>query len=348
MLRLARGRVLSAAEAACGEQQLTVELADGVHPAIADTALVGRCEPGDELIVNTAARELGLGSGGFDIVHANLTRGLLAAPSGSERVMKLNYTSLQHAVHAVEVEMSAELPALPPAPVAVLALHSQLAPVAWAFAQARPTARLGLIQTAGGALPASRSHTVHELRERGLLAGHLTAGPAFGGAEGDAVTTAGALAYALASLRWDAALCGPGPGIQGSASALGHGGLAALDSAHAALSLGLDTVLVPRVSSADPRARQRGLSHHTRTVLRLVLAPVIVALPTGEDALLDGVAGLYFARHAATDIDGYSRSGLPADFMGRPLSVESVFFTAALAGGAVLAELVPAKLRSQG
>jgi hypothetical protein len=31
---------------------------------------------GDEVIVNVQARDLGLGSGGFDIVHVNLTRGL--------------------------------------------------------------------------------------------------------------------------------------------------------------------------------------------------------------------------------------------------------------------------------
>ena len=28
------------------------------------------------MVVNVAARDLGLGSGGFDIVHVNLTRGL--------------------------------------------------------------------------------------------------------------------------------------------------------------------------------------------------------------------------------------------------------------------------------
>ena len=44
--------------------------------AIADVALVGRAEVGDEVIVNVEALDLGLGSGGFDIVHVNLTRGL--------------------------------------------------------------------------------------------------------------------------------------------------------------------------------------------------------------------------------------------------------------------------------
>ncbi len=148
-------------------------------------------------------------------------------------------------------------------------------------AGAAPDARLGYVQTEGGALPGGHSRTVRALRERGLLAGHLTAGAAFGG-EGEAVTTLGALHHGLRVLGWDAAVCGPGPGIVGSSSPLGHGGMSALDSAHAALALGCaPTLLVARMSSGDPRARHRGISHHTLTVLDLLLAPVTVALPAG-------------------------------------------------------------------
>jgi len=164
--------------------------------------------------------------------------------------------------------------------VAVLALHGQLAPVAWAFMQALPDARLGYVQTEGGALPGGHSRTVRALREQGLLAGHLTAGAAFGG-EAEAITTAGALHHGLGALGWDGAVCGPGPGIVGCGSALGHGGLSALDSAHVALALGCEALLVARMSSGDARARHRGISHHTLAVLDLLLAPVTVALPAG-------------------------------------------------------------------
>src|ERR1700674_2468899 len=68
------------------------------RPAIADVALVGRSEVGDELIVNVQVRVLRLGSGGFDIVHVNLTRGLEGDGAPGANVMKLNYTSLQHGV----------------------------------------------------------------------------------------------------------------------------------------------------------------------------------------------------------------------------------------------------------
>ncbi len=126
------------------EQTLTVELRgqEGERrPAIVDTALLGRAEVGDEVIVNTQALDLGLGSGGFDIVHVNLTRGLDGEGSADANVMKLNYTSLQHAVLPVDDERL-EIPV--ERPVAVLALHGQLAAVAWAFAQRKPGRQAGL------------------------------------------------------------------------------------------------------------------------------------------------------------------------------------------------------------
>src|SRR5690242_21945124 len=106
MLKLRRGVVREVvADAGAAEQSLVVELADEPaqrRAAIADSALVGRAEVGDEVIVNVQALDLGLGSGGFDVVHANLTRGLQGEGADSAHVMKLNYTGLQHAVQPVE------------------------------------------------------------------------------------------------------------------------------------------------------------------------------------------------------------------------------------------------------
>jgi hypothetical protein len=351
------------------EQQLVIELltdGDGHgsrRAAIGDVALVGRAEVGDEVVVNVQALDLGLGSGGFDIVHVNLTRGLTGDGEPQGNVMKLNYTSLQHAVQPVEDEQLV-LPVQ--RPVAVLALHGQLAAVAWSFAQHAPGSRLGYVQTAGGALPGGHSRTVRTLRERGLLAGHLTAGAAFGG-EGEAISTAGALHHGLLTLGWDAAVCGPGPGIVGSSSPLGHGGMSALDSAHAALAIGCPTLLVARMSSSDGRARHRGISHHTLTVLDLLLEPVTVALPAGMRSpvgvdLRAGLGAVFGAatharptlaldverpvritrhdwRPAAVDLPGYAGAGLAAETMGRRLTEDPLFFGAALAGGTALAEL---------
>jgi hypothetical protein len=332
MLTLRRGTVVDAGSAGEPEQRLQVDV-DGVRRgAIADVGLVGECAVGDDVVVNTAAADLGLGSGGFDVVHVNLTRGLDGAGAEGAHVMKLNYTSLQHAVRPVEGE---ELRVPLDRPAAVFGLHGQLAPIAWAFRRARPAAALGYVQTAGGALPGGHSRAVRDLRARGLLAGHVTAAPAFGGEE-EAITTVGAIHHAIADRGWDAVVCGPGPGILGSASALGHGGMAALDSAHAAAALGCPVVLCARMSATDERRRHRGLSHHTVTVLGLLLARVTVAFPVGDVA---SIPGDHVVRELPVALDAYVASGLPARSMGRE---DPLFFAAALACGAALADTVPA------
>jgi hypothetical protein len=315
--RIARIRV------SCGDQE---------RAAIAHVDLVGPVAVGDDVVVNTAAVDLGLGSGGFDIVHVNLTRGLDLRGPEEAHVMKLNYTSLQHAVEPAEIHVDRAISGKREtrAPIAVIALHGQLPCVAWQARQRLPDARIGYIQTWGGALPGSLSRVVKTLRSEGLLAGHITAGQAHGG-EQEAITVEGAIDAGLD--QWEAAIIGPGPGIVGSETRYGHGGMAALENAHAALALGLKPLIVPRMSSGDPRPRHQGLSHHTRTVLELLLKPVHVALPEHQP-----LPGRHQAVSAAVDLDLYRGSGLPASTMGRGIDQDELFFRAALAGGAVLAE----------
>jgi hypothetical protein len=309
---------------------------------------------GDEVVVNVDALDLGLGSGGFDVVHVNLTRGLSGGGGEGEHVMKLNYTSLQHPVEPVERSLDDAEPesaaggrsSMPSPPVLVLPLHGHLAPAAWAAAEAASELRVGYLQTGGGALPGSYCHDVAELRERGMLCGHITVAPSYGG-EHEALSVAGALDAAFRKLGWDAAIVGPGPGIIGSGTWLGHGGVAALDAAHAALALGMRTLLSPRLSEADPRERHRGVSHHTLAVLELLLGRVEVVVPAGEtptDAQLtqaaarlsEAVGGRHDLREAPVDLDGYAATGLPTRTMGRDLAEDRLFFAAALAAGRAL------------
>jgi Protein of unknown function (DUF3866) len=347
VLKLRRGVVVST-------DPLRVEVDGEERPAWADARLVGEVANGDEVIVNVEALDLGLGSGGFDVVHANLTRGTDRGGDEGADVMKLNYTSIQHPVEPVERPLGAG-----PAgrvPVLVLPLHGHLAPAAWAAAQARPGLGVGYVQTAGGALPGSMSRDVAELRTRGLLAGHVTAGPAYGGEE-EAITVIGALDAAAGQPGWEAIVAGPGPGIIGSDTTYGHGGMAALDTAHAALALRLPTLVSPRLSVADPRPRHRGLSHHTAVVLELALAPVQVPVPEveatewptpegssapgPEPGMLDELREACGDRHdmavQPVDLDGYAASGLPTRTMGRDLAEDPLFFAAALAAGRALA-----------
>jgi hypothetical protein len=371
-LDLRRGVVAS-------ESPLVVEVDGQRRPAWADEVLLGEMREGDEVVVNAAALGLGLGSGGFDVVHVNLTRGLGGGVEGDAHVMKLNYTSLQHPVDPVEAASRPEGDrgeavgstgsdpddaghprgdsrseggrgdanrrrgvSRSAIPVAVLPLHAHLAPAAWAAAQIRPGIRIGYVQTAGGALPGTFSRDVAELRERGLLCGHITAAPSYGG-EREALSTVGALDAAATSLGWDAILVGPGPGIIGSDTEFGHGGIAALDSAHASLSLKLPTIISPRLSSSDPRERHRGLSHHTATVLQLLLAPVTVAIPDGAAEMSSQIQAASTGRHrlqpVPVDLDGYAASGLPTSTMGRQLQDDPLFFESPLATGAFVASL---------
>jgi hypothetical protein len=340
-LKLRRGVVV-------GEDPLTVEVGGERRPAWADTALLGEMQVGDEVVVNVAALDLDLGSGGFDVVHVNLTRGLEVNGEGDDHVLKLNYTSLQHPIAPAELPVRliplGEEKGAPEGvgraiPVLVLPLHGHLAPAAWAAAQAAPGLKLGYVQTGGGALPGSFSRDVALLRERGLLCGHVTAAPSYGG-EHEALSVAGALDAAANGLGWDAALVGPGPGIIGSETRLGHGGMAALDSAHAALALGLPTLLSPRLSATDSRERHRGVSHHTLTVLSMLLAPVEVPVPADDPAVAAQLAEAAGSRHrlreAVSDLAGYAEAGLPARTMGRTLDQDPLFFAAPLAAGAAL------------
>jgi hypothetical protein len=328
MLKLRRGVVTHV-------DPLRVRVGDEVRPAWADKSLVGEIREGDELILNTEARDLSLGSGGFDVVHVNLTRGLDAPGADEAIALKLNYTSLQHPVKPVEAREHEGIARR--IPVLVLSLHGQLAPAAWAAARAAPAMRLGYVQTSGGALPGSLSENVAELRRAGLLCGHVTAGPAHGG-EIEALTMIGALEAAAGPLGWDAVIAGPGPGIIGSGSELGHGGMEALDTAHASLILGLETLLAPRMSSADPRSRHRGLSHHTATVLRMLLGNVRLPAPRSS---LDELRQVCGDRHEIwpreAPVDEYAASGLPSTHMGRELTDDRLFFAAALASGDALA-----------
>jgi hypothetical protein len=114
------------------------------------------------------------------------------------------------------------------------------------------------------------------------------------------------------------------------------------------------------MSSSDSRERHRGLSHHTASVLELLLAPVRVPVPEAElegwpllgdeeaprggsaQAALDDLIAICTGRHDLTvmpiDLDGYAASGLPATTMGRAIADDPLFFAAPLAAGRALAE----------
>jgi hypothetical protein len=325
-LSLRRGAVTAILERHEGLVRLEV---DGA-PCVAYPRLTGPVALGDEVLVNVQARELGLGSGGFDVLYANLTRGLELPPDPGAHVMKLPYTPLQTAV--VHVEESAPLAGtLHGLPVVCCSVHSQLAPVC---AGLGGEARVAYVQIPGGALTVAFSDAVWVLRARGLLATAVAAGACLDG-DVQAVSVHSALGWAAAG-GFDAVVCAVGPGIVGTGTRLGHGAVAAAEAANAASALGGCPLVVLRVSNADERERHRGVSHHSRVALELCLGEVAVAWPAGRQA------PAWLPSHEEVDTGGWREAcgGLPLSHMGRGPDEDPAFFEAAFAAGVLARRLV--------
>lgn len=225
------------------------------------TELIGPVAVGDRVVVNATAVDLGLGTGGWDVVHWNLARTEWDRP-GNGHIVKLRYTSLQNEVDVVDGEGT-----LAGKPVVACFLHSQVAAVAAAFRHAAPGRRLAYVMTDTAALPLALS----DLVATGLFDVTVTAGQAFGG-DREAVNVASALVGTDA----DAVVVAPGPGVVGTDTTYGFSSLDVAATVDLVAALGGVAILAPRYSDADPRERHRGMSHHTTTVLRLAhTAPVV-------------------------------------------------------------------------
>ena len=360
MISLRRGVVRRIARERAGAQFLEVELPEGLAEAICFTALSNECAPGDEVLLNTTAVELGLGTGGWHFVVANLSRPERQS-SGAGHIMKLRYTPLQVRVLAGAEDTSPlgdalqEGASLHGTPVVVLPLHSALAPAAVAFANTAPAVPLAYVMTDAAALPIALSDTVAALRERELLRATVTSGHAFGG-DAEAVGIHDGLLLAAALAKGGAVLVGPGPGIVGTGTTFGTTALEQGQIVNAVQCLHGRCVIAPRIGLADERSRHRGISHHTVTALTVAaLVPAIVAFPEGYPELLveaqqrllcpraDGRPGLAAEYLRVVDASQTSEwlkaRGLWPKSMGRTPDEDPAFFEAAAAAGILAGQL---------
>lgn len=308
-----------------------MKLSDGSE-AYALTDLCGPVAVGDELLVNTSAIDLGLGTGGAHVVHTNLSAPYEGA-GGVGRVMKARYLAEQLPVHTYEEAASEEaasdgaaalkLPSLAGTRVVLCVLHSHALALAATVCDATASAP-GYVMTDGGALPFVLSDLAAACLERGVIAAAVSAGHAFG-APIEAVTVASGVA-ALAQRQIERVVVAPGPGHLGTASPLGF---SALDLAgHAAVldRLGAATALAVRASSADERERHRGVSHHTRTVAALSPQRTVVPVPADAASTPDDAGWItslgeraVWSAPVAVD-DALARMDLQITSMGRPLA----------------------------
>jgi hypothetical protein len=253
------------------------------HPAYVLTHLIGPVAVGDEVVVNTTAVDLDLGSGGSDIVHWNLSRHEWNGRAAGH-VLKLRYTSLQSDTGVAEESSDYQAPAgLGGTPVVACALHSQVGAVAMAFHRSAPAAHLVYVMTDSAALPLALSDLVSNLRDTGALAATVTSGQSFGG-DLEAVNVYSALLVAASAGAADAIVVGPGPGVVGTETELGFTGLEVVTAVDAAARLGAEPILAVRYSDADMRERHRGVSHHTTTALELMDRRPVVPVPSERES----------------------------------------------------------------
>ena len=172
-----------------GAVELTVARRDANEEtevlALVYTDLMAAPAIGDRVLLNVAALERGLGTGGYALVIAVLDEeGRVTAqpPQPSGHLVKARYLPLQAMVTGADEQGSAHHELLADAdsidgmPVIVADLHSSLAPILLAIAHDRPGTRVVYVMSDQGALPLAfsarwpSSATADCLRERFLSA----------------------------------------------------------------------------------------------------------------------------------------------------------------------------------
>ncbi|WP_353953764.1 DUF3866 family protein [Knoellia sp. S7-12] len=277
---------------------------------LAYTAMVGRPEPGDRVILNASALLKGLGTGGLAFIVAIPDRLPDDAPDSPGHIVKARYTPQQQMFLAVDEQDSIHHDVLQEAdsidgmPVVVADLHSAVPAIIAGVRLARPDARVAYVMTDGGALPLAFSRAVAGLKEAGWLASTLTVGQAFGG-DHEAVSLHSGLLAARLVVGADVTVVAQGPGNVGTGTRWGYSGVAAAEALHATHALGGTSIAALRVSGGDPRPRHRGISHHSTTAYgKALLSPAIVPVLAGGGEL----AALI--RRQAADLAAHSRADL--------------------------------------
>jgi hypothetical protein len=340
------GSVREIIESRPGLQRVTVDLGEsGAERAYVLTHLTGDVAVGDPVIVNTTAVDLGLGTGGWHVVHWNLSRAEWSEP-GPGHIIKARYTSLQTDVGVAE-ESARELVdvvSIDGMPVVAASLHSQVAAITVAIREEAPEARIAYVMTDAAAMPLALSDLVAALRDRGCIDTTITCGHAFGG-DYEAVSVYSALAVAKHLAHADVTVVAMGPGIVGTGTRLGFSGIELGPILDAATGLGGRPIATLRASLADPRARHQGVSHHTLTALSVATrSRVEVAVPSVADDVVRTMTEQLDAagvaqRHELVTVEipdviaAFGRLGLEVTTMGRSAAEDWLVFACGAAAG---------------
>jgi hypothetical protein len=359
-----------------GAVELTVARRDASEtteiPALVYTDLMAIPTVGDRVLLNVAALERGLGTGGYALVIAVLDADgrVTQPPQPAGHLIKARYLPLQAMVAGADEQGSAhhqllaEADSIDGMPVIVADLHSALAPILLAIADDRPGTRVVYVMSDQGALPLAFSRSVAELRASGLLAATVTVGQAFGG-DLEAVTLHSGLLAARLALDAELVVVTQGPGNLGTGTRWGFSGVSAGEAINAAAILGGRPVGTLRISGADSRERHRGVSHHSLTAYgRVALCPADIAVPDlsddgspAMDELAEAVAASLqklASRHrlVTVNLSGLrtvlAASPIQLSSMGRGLDDDPAYFLAAAAAGRHAATLLDSEIEPNG
>jgi len=359
-----------------GAVELTVVRRDASEtteiPALVYTDLMAIPTVGDRVLLNVAALERGLGTGGYALVIAVLDADgrVTQPPQPAGHLIKARYLPLQAMVAGADEQGSAhhqllaEADSIDGMPVIVADLHSALAPILLAIADDRPGTRVVYVMSDQGALPLAFSRSVAELRASGLLAATVTVGQAFGG-DLEAVTLHSGLLAARLALDAELVVVTQGPGNLGTGTRWGFSGVSAGEAINAAAILGGRPVGTLRISGADSRERHRGVSHHSLTAYgRVALCPADIAVPDlsddgspAMDELAEAVAASLqklASRHrlVTVNLSGLrtvlAASPIQLSSMGRGLDDDPAYFLAAAAAGRHAATLLDSEIEPNG
>ena len=333
---------------------------EGTAKALAYPALVGRPQVGDEVLLNTTALAMGLGTGGYAMVVAIPDR-LPPDPTGPGHLVKARYTPLQATLLGADEQDSphhallADADSLDGMPVIVADLHSALPPILAGLLAERPGTRVVYVMPDGGALPAWFSMSIAQLKAAGALAATVTVGQAFGG-DLEAVTVHTGLLAARLVLEADAVVLAQGPGNLGTGTRWGFSGVSAGEAVNAAAVLSGRPVGSLRVSEGDARERHQGVSHHSLTAYgRVALASADIPVPVLPGAfgakVRDQTALLTGHTLVEIPVDGLEQIlreaekdwGVRLSTMGRRLDADLPYFLTTAAAGRHTAHLLNAE-----
>lgn len=333
---------------------IRVEINGEIFRAYNYPKMTGEVKVGDNVLLNTTAVELSLGTGGYHYVISNLDN-MEADLEGQGHIMKLRYTPMQVRVDSVEDHESKyhdvfeEFETLDGMPVVVGTLHSMLTPFAATYKRLNPNKKLVYIMTDGAALPIYFSMNAATLKDKGLIDSTITFGNAFGG-DYECINIYTALITAKEIANADAVFISMGPGIAGTGTKYGFTGIEQGPILDAISKLGGRPIAIPRISFADMRDRHRGISHHSITIFDEIVnvgveIPITIYSEEKDSVIknqikennLDKKHKIEYIENNRTkdDIDSY---GLKVKSMGRNYEQDSEFFDSASSAAIYITE----------